>query len=68
MNKRINELTRKKIRNNSSKCLNRWKSELIIANYPEMIWYKKSDNEEVDLLTEDFFIKKQNTKRNLIEN
>ena len=59
MKKRVKELAIKKVRVNSSGCLNRCKLGPIVVSYPEGSWYKISSKEDVDLLEEELLIKKK---------
>ena len=68
MKKRVKELAIKKVRINSSGCLNRCKLGPIVVSYPEGKWYKISSKEDVDLFIEELLIKGQTFKQNLIEN
>ena len=68
MKKRVKELHIKKVRVNSSGCLNRCKLGPIVVSYPEGHWYKISSKEDVDLFIEELLIKKKPFKTNLIEN
>ena len=61
--KRFKELAIKKVRINSSGCLNRYKLRLIGGAYPEGYWYKISSKEDVDLLEEELLIKKKRLRK-----
>ena len=68
MNKRVKKLAIKKVRVNSSGCMNRCKLGPIVVSYPEGNWYKISTKEVVDLFIDDLLIKRKTFKKNLIEN
>ena len=65
MKKRVKELAIKKVRVNSSGCLNRCKLGPIVVSYPEGSWYKISSKEDVDLFIEELLIKRRTFKKNL---
>ena len=67
MKKRVKELAIKKVRINSSGCLNRCKLGPIVVSYPEGNWYKITSKEDIDLFIEDLLIKKKPFKKSLIE-
>ena len=68
MKNRVKELAIKKVRVNSSECLNRCKLGPIVVSYPEGNWYKTSSKEDVDLFIDELLIKRKTFKKNLIEN
>jgi (2Fe-2S) ferredoxin len=68
MKKRVKELAIKKVRINSSGCLNRCKLGPLVVSYPEGNWYKISSKEDVDLFIDELLIKRRTFKKNLIEN
>ena len=59
MNKRVKELEIKKVRVNSSGCLNRCKLGPIVVSCPEGNWYKTSSKEDVDLFIDELLIKRK---------
>ena len=59
MKKKVKELGIKKVRVNSSGCLNRCKLGPIVVSDPEGNWYKISSKEDVDL-----FIEKKSSPKN----
>ena len=65
---KVKELAIKKVRVNSSGCLNRCKLGPTVVSYPEGNWYKISSKNDVDLFIEELFIKKNTFKKNLIKN
>ena len=68
MKKRVKELEIKKVRVNSSGCLNKCKLDPIVVPYPEGNWYKISSKEDVGLFIDELLIKRKTFKKNLIEN
>ena len=68
MKERVKELAIKKVRVNSSGCLNRCKLGPIIVSYPEGNLYKISSKEDANLFIDEVLIKKKIFKKNLIEN
>ena len=59
MKKRVKELAIKKVRINSSGCLNRCKIGPKVVSYPEGNWYKISSKEDVDLFIDELLIKRK---------
>ena len=59
MKKRVKELAIKKVRINSSGCLNRCKLGPIVVSYPEGNWYKISIKVDADLFVDELLIKKK---------
>ena len=68
MKRRVKELAIKKVRVNSSGCLNRCKLRPIVVSCPEGNWYKISGIENVNLFIDALLIKRKTFKKNLIEN
>ena len=67
MKKKVKELGIKRVRVNSSGCLNRCKLGPVLVVYPEGKWYKVTKKEEVDTLINDLLINKKAAKNYLIE-
>ena len=59
MKKKVKELAIKKVRINSSGCLNRCKLGPVVVSYPEGNWYKITSKEDIDLFIEDLLIKRK---------
>ena len=68
MKNKVKELAIKKVRVNTSGCLNRCKLGPIVVSYPEGNWYKISSKNDVDLFIEKLLIKKNTFKKKLIKN
>ena len=68
MKKKVKELGLKKIRINSSGCLNRCKLGPILVSYPEGHWYKVSNKKEVDLIIEELLVRGNIVKKLLVAN
>ena len=68
MKKKVKELNIKKVRINSSGCLNRCKLGPVVVSYPDGNWYKIRSKEDVDLFIEELLVRKKPSKKNLIEN
>ena len=68
MKKRVKELAIKKVRVNSSGCLDRCKLTPRVVSYPEGNWYKISTKQDVDLFIDELLVKRKTFKKNLIEN
>ena len=68
MKKKVKELGLKKIRINSSGCLNRCKKGPILVSYPEGHWYKVSSKQEVDLIIDELLIRGNVVKKLLVAN
>ena len=67
MKKKVKSLGIKKVRINSSGCLNRCKLGPLLVSYPEGDWYRVSKKEEIDLLIEELLIKGNVVKKLLID-
>ncbi len=58
----------KGIRVNSSGCLNRCKLGPLMVIYPEGVWMKVTNKEDIDLIIEKYLINKKTIKELLISN
>tara|TARA_B100000073_G_C23481565_1_gene471763 strand:+ start:41 stop:352 length:312 start_codon:yes stop_codon:yes gene_type:complete len=68
MKKKIKSNGIKRVRVNSSGCLNRCKKGPLMVIYPEGVWLKVTNKEDVDLIIENYIKNNLITKRLLIEN
>jgi len=64
---KLRNYMKKKVRINSSGCLNRCKLGPLLVSYPEGDWYRVSKKEEIDLLIEELLIKGNVVKKLLID-
>lgn len=68
MRSREKELGIKKVRINLSGCLKKCKQGPIIVFYSEENCYKILSKEDINLFIEELFVKRENIKKNLVEN
>ena len=68
MKEKINKAGLKGIRVNSSGCLNRCKKGPLMVIYPQGIWFKVTNKEDIDLIIEDYIKNNKLIKKLLISN
>ena len=68
MKEEIKALGIKKVRINSSGCLNRCKKGPLMVVYPEGVWMKVTNKEDIDLIIEEYIINNNVIKKLLITN